>query len=318
MAAEEPSQPDNLLDEIDAYGHRQFVKRVAKERERAEAAGNTKLEDKLRKLLANISTPEGKEMYLDPTSGKQVKDLFKKMLSEGTTDSARGTTSVNTESVETPKTEPPKTGGPRKKSSAREEHDRTMQKIRDAQAARAAGRGAQMPNERPPTVSMPPAAEAPAAAPAAAAPAAAEVAAPAAAAAARGGLRSKLGMLKSKPVMAGVGALAALGLIRTLTKKPEDNTSVVNQFEKQAMGERSREVARLLEKARLERAIRENQMRLARGNPDLYTSVMAGRRLPKGSVVLGGVPRQDLMRELAASMDSGRYAQPDPLSDLMG
>jgi len=45
---------------------------------------------------------------------------------------------------------------------------------------------------------------------------------------------------------------------------------------------------------------------------------MAGRRLPKGSVVLGGVPRQDLMRELAASMDSGRYAQPDPLSDLMG
>jgi hypothetical protein len=312
--ATESTGPEDLLDEIDAYGHRQFIKRVAKEREQADKAGNAKLEKELRALLQNLSTPEGKDLYSNPGAAQQFKTALKQMIKTGTVSPETGTTSATTEPVEAPKTEPPKTGGPRKKSKAREDHEQKMREIREAQEAARAGRGAQIPNERPPTERMPPAAETPTPA---AAPAAAE-AAVAPAAAARGGLRSKLGMLKSKPVMAGVGALAALGLIRTLNKKPEDNASVVNQFEKQALGERSREVARLLEKARLERTIRENQMRLARGNPDLYTSIMAGRRLPKGSVVLGGVPRQDLMRELAASMDSGRYAQPDPLSDLMG
>jgi len=313
--ATESTGPESLYDDIDAYGHRQFIKRVAKEREQAEKAGNAKLEKELRALLQDLNTKEGKDLYENPGAAQQFKSALKQMIKTGTVSPETGTTSATTEPVEAPKTEPPKTGGPRKKSKAREDHEETMRKIREAQEAARAGRGAQIPNERPPTERMPPAAETPAPA---AAPAAAEAAAVAPAAAARGGLRSKLGMLKSKPVMAGVGALAALGLIRTLNKKPEDNASVVNQFEKQALGERSREVARLLEKARLERTIRENQMRLARGNPDLYTSIMAGRRLPKGSVVLGGVPRQDLMRELAASMDSGRYAQPDPLSDLMG
>ena len=312
--ATESTGPEDLLDEIDAFGHRDFMKRVAKERERADKAGNANLEKELRALLHDLNTKEGKDLFSNPAAAKEFKDELKKMIRTGTVSPETGTTSATTEPVEAPKTEPPKTGGPRKKSKAREDHEETIRKIREAQEASRAGRGAQIPNERPPTERMPPAAETPAPA---AAPAAAEAAA-APAAAARGGLRSKLGMLKSKPVMAGVGALAALGLIRTLNKKPEDNASVVNQFEKQALGERSREVARLLEKARLERTIRENQMRLARGNPDLYTSIMAGRRLPKGSVVLGGVPRQDLMRELAASMDSGRYAQPDPLSDLMG
>lgn len=313
--ATESTGPEDLLDEIDAYGHRQFMKRVAKEREQADKAGNAKLEKELRALLENLNTKEGKDLYSNPGAAQKFKDKLKQIIKTGTVSPETGTTSATTEPVEAPKTEPPKTGGPRKKSKALEDHEETMRKIREGQEASRAGRGAQIPNERPPTERMPPAAETPAPT---AAPAAAEAAAAAPAAAARGGLRSKLGMLKSKPVMAGVGALAALGLIRTLNKKPEDNASVVNQFEKQAMGERSREVARLLEKARLERTIRENQMRLARGNPDLYTSIMAGRRLPKGSVVLGGVPRQDLMRELAASMDSGRYAQPDPLSDLMG
>jgi len=312
--ATESTGPEDQLDKIDAFGHRDFMKRVAKERERADKAGNAKLEKELRRLLQDLNTKEGKDLYSNPGAAQKFKDKLKQIIKTGTVSPETGTTSATTEPVEAPKTEPPKTGGPRKKSKALEDHEQKIREIREGQEASRAGRGAQIPNERPPTERMPPAAEAPTPA---AAPAAAEAAA-APAAAARGGLRSKLGMLKSKPVMAGVGALAALGLIRTLNKKPEDNASVVNQFEKQALGERSREVARLLEKARLERTIRENQMRLARGNPDLYTSIMAGRRLPKGSVVLGGVPRQDLMRELAASMDSGRYAQPDPLSDLMG
>jgi len=81
---------------------------------------------------------------------------------------------------------------------------------------------------------------------------------------------------------------------------------------------RSEKIGKLMEQARVEETIRQNQARLAQVAPDIYTSVMAGRRVPKGSVVLGGRPRQDLMQELAASMGSGRFEKKDPLSELLG
>ena len=115
-----------------------------------------------------------------------------------------------------------------------------------------------------------------------------------------------------------LGALAGLAGTRMLLKKEPDTTQIDQLVNNAVAKSKSEKVARLLVQSRMEKALAENQMRLARQAPDLYTSVMAGRRVPKGSVVLGGRPRQDLMRELAASMDSGRYAPKDPLSDLMG
>jgi len=115
-----------------------------------------------------------------------------------------------------------------------------------------------------------------------------------------------------------LGALAGLAGTRMLMKKEPDTTQIDQLVNNAVAKSKSEKVARLLEQSRMEKALAENQMRLARQAPDLYTSVMAGRRVPKGSVVLGGRPRQDLMKELAASMDSGRYAPKDPLSDLMG
>jgi len=115
-----------------------------------------------------------------------------------------------------------------------------------------------------------------------------------------------------------LGALAGLAGTRMLLKKEPDTTQIDQLVNNAVAKSKSEKVARLLEQSRMEKALAENQMRLARQAPDLYTSVMAGRRVPKGSVVLGGRPRQDLMKELAASMDSGRYAPKDPLSDLMG
>jgi len=115
-----------------------------------------------------------------------------------------------------------------------------------------------------------------------------------------------------------LGALAGLAGTRMLLKKEPDTTQIDQLVNNAVAKSKSEKVARLLEQSRMEKALAENKMRLARQAPDLYTSVMAGRRVPKGSVVLGGRPRQDLMRELAASMDSGRYAPKDPLSDLMG
>lgn len=110
------------------------------------------------------------------------------------------------------------------------------------------------------------------------------------------------------------GVLAGRALMRTPTDTSEIDEAV-NQAVRRSKGER---VAKLLEQARMERTLAQNQARLAQANPTLYTSVMAGRKVPTGAVVLGGRPRTDLMRELAASMDSGAFQKRDPLSDLMG
>jgi hypothetical protein len=115
----------------------------------------------------------------------------------------------------------------------------------------------------------------------------------------------------------GLGALAALMLARQM-RPEQDSRPIEAQMEEARTQSRSARIAKAMEDMRMQRSIQQNQMRLAQANPTLYTSVMAGRRVPTNSVVLGGRPRTDLMRELAASMDSGRYAQQDPLSDLMG
>jgi len=66
-----------------------------------------------------------------------------------------------------------------------------------------------------------------------------------------------------------------------------------------------------LQEARMKEEVQRNMMAVQRANPHLYAQVMAGRRLPQGSVVLGGQPRQDLMEELASYM--GSLPDPDPL-----
>lgn len=81
---------------------------------------------------------------------------------------------------------------------------------------------------------------------------------------------------------------------------------------------RSQQAAGLLENARMQQSIQENLQRVAQNNPALYNQIAAGRRLPRGAVVLGGQPRQDLLMELARGMDSGAFQQPDPLSELIG
>ena len=66
-----------------------------------------------------------------------------------------------------------------------------------------------------------------------------------------------------------------------------------------------------LENARKKQQVERNMMAVQQAAPHLYNQVMAGRRLPQGSVVLGGQPRQDLMEELASYM--GSLPDPDPI-----
>lgn len=67
---------------------------------------------------------------------------------------------------------------------------------------------------------------------------------------------------------------------------------------------------------RLQRDMVENAARLAAAAPDVYNRVLAGRRLPRGAVVLGGAPRTDLLEELAYRMASGGY-KPEQPTDLL-
>jgi|688.fasta_scaffold341983_2 hypothetical protein len=114
----------------------------------------------------------------------------------------------------------------------------------------------------------------------------------------------------------GLGVAGLASLLRPPTPRREMDEQVVVDAERKLQSER---IAKLMEQARMEKAIQENTAILARSNPNLYTSVLAGRRVPAGSVVLGGRPRTDLMQELAASMGSGRFRErPNPLSDLIG
>jgi hypothetical protein len=58
---------------------------------------------------------------------------------------------------------------------------------------------------------------------------------------------------------------------------------------------------------RMRQLRRENIARVAQSMPDVYNQVSAGRRLPKGSVVIGGKPRTDLLQELADRMIGGGF-----------
>ena len=141
-------------------------------------------------------------------------------------------------------------------------------------------------------------------------------------------IKLNLKQLKTNALGYGVGSATmglagtmGLDLLRGLLKDPNQSSRQVqiqSDLETAKQQSRSAQIADFMEQARLEKSFEQNKQRLAQSAPDLYSSVMAGQRLPKGSVVLGGRPREDLMRQLAASMDSGRFRKQDPLSELMG
>jgi hypothetical protein len=60
-----------------------------------------------------------------------------------------------------------------------------------------------------------------------------------------------------------------------------------------------------IKRERLARLVESNQRRLAQWDPELYNQVLAGRRLPRGAVMIGGVPRTDLLAQMAMRMAMG-------------
>lgn len=65
-----------------------------------------------------------------------------------------------------------------------------------------------------------------------------------------------------------------------------------------------------MEAERKARQTAANAQILAQVDPALYTQLLAGRRLPRGAVVIGGRPRTDLLEQVATEMGSGAYDPP--------
>lgn len=76
----------------------------------------------------------------------------------------------------------------------------------------------------------------------------------------------------------------------------------------QSLEYRARALAagKALEAERVQRGMSESLVKLRALDPALFQRVMAGRRLPVGAEVIGGVPRVDLLEELAQMMTLGQ------------
>lgn len=103
---------------------------------------------------------------------------------------------------------------------------------------------------------------------------------------------------------------AGVGILRSLTKaarQAHEQDIYVNQLLNMEVEERAENRRRFREQQQRGMLRDENARRLAMYAPHLYNQVMAGRKLPKNAVVIGGTPRTDLLEELASSMADGAW-----------
>jgi len=124
----------------------------------------------------------------------------------------------------------------------------------------------------------------------------------------------------SKTTAAGIGTGTALfGWDLTSPVREAVRADPDRQYQNMIEAERAlmnQRAAQGLRRQRLERDMAGNAARLAAVAPDLYNQVLAGRRLPRGAVVLGGQPRTDLLEEVAMRMSDNAFRTPDPLEGL--
>jgi hypothetical protein len=113
----------------------------------------------------------------------------------------------------------------------------------------------------------------------------------------------KMGFGGKAAIGMGLGALGMLGLKQAFGDDGRATQQIRERAQQEQLNQKSRQIADYLEQARMAQDTQDIKGRLAQSSPDLYTSIMAGRKVPRGSVVLGGQTRDDLMQQLVASMN---------------
>lgn len=113
--------------------------------------------------------------------------------------------------------------------------------------------------------------------------------------------------------LAGLGALAGGALIgKFMQARAEDSNTELQRQEdlrRSARQDMFDLLGRKEHKQAIQMNIDDNLAQLQQKAPDLYMRVAAGRMLPQGAVVIGGVPRQDLLQQLGMSMSNGDFNQ---------
>jgi len=125
------------------------------------------------------------------------------------------------------------------------------------------------------------------------------------------GLMGKaLKFLGHPAVVAGTFLPDGVKILRGLTRaarEAHEQDIYVNQMLEVEVEERRRRRERYANERRRSMLRDENARRLAMYAPHLFNQVMAGRKLPRDAVVVGGQPRVDLLDELAQGMADGEW-----------
>ena len=113
--------------------------------------------------------------------------------------------------------------------------------------------------------------------------------------------------------LAGLGALAGGALVgKAIQAFGEDREAEAQRQEmlrRQARQDMLDMLGRKEQKRALQMSIDDNLAKLQAQAPDLYMRVASGRLLPQGAVVIGGVPRQDLLNQLGMAMSNGQFSE---------
>lgn len=104
---------------------------------------------------------------------------------------------------------------------------------------------------------------------------------------------------------ASIGLPLAEGAYHTFTRQ-----RAVEKTEHAEFVSRSHLLGIRMEAERRAREAAMNAQILAQTNPELYKQLLAGRKLPRGAIVIGGRPRMDLLEQVASEMGSGAYDPP--------
>ena len=113
--------------------------------------------------------------------------------------------------------------------------------------------------------------------------------------------------------LAGLGALAGGALlgkgIEAFGERREEEAQRQEMLRRQARQDMLDMLGRKEQKQAVQMSINDNLAKLQQTAPDLYMRVASGRLLPQGAVVIGGVPRQDLLNQLGMAMSNGQFSE---------
>ena len=113
--------------------------------------------------------------------------------------------------------------------------------------------------------------------------------------------------------LAGLGALAGGALlgkgIEAFGERREEEAQRQEMLRRQARQDMLDMLGRKEQKQAVQMSIDDNLAKLQQTAPDLYMRVASGRLLPQGAVVIGGVPRQDLLNQLGMAMSNGQFSE---------